>query len=608
MPTLFIRVLEETGEVTVVDPGIDGIALVMGVAEKGDLFKPNLFGKSNVVTTYHGVGPAPRALGHIIKRGGNPGGMLRLPSAVDGSYGTIDVTGVEGTALVSVNPLALPLDEAEIKLLVTRGGTIGEPGIKVQWSVTNGRNFSGDTALGTGYSFEIPGLGAEFLFEVPVAGLVAFVNDIVAVLIAHGANTGGTFHTVPDAVTITAPTATNLATAITRINAARVFFEAHRIKTSGTVHSAPDTTSAIVAPVATDGQTAITLALDIAAKLIIHFATGVHALADAVNEVTAAEPSRGTLITKDVISVKAFAPKWSSSDFAAAFVELGKWSGNFAILYIPGAVSAADAAAVKAGLLTLREKGKRITCILHARTLNEGETELQWIDSLDLEFGSFTDDSVAICAGTAWVTDVVTGRIQNTTFAHALVARLVKIPRATSPAEVARGPLEDVSIIDGTNSLIGHDEAELPGLSDNRFVTLLRLSDPNRSRFTYVNFPFVMRSPEDRIFEIQVRRVANALEREVSSVSFSELGGQQLYDPATGLLDEGKADAIAAKLREVIVENFQSDFQNYADEEVVKVDRAVTIVGQTVYIAVTVDWLPFLYVGGITLTFAVRVR
>jgi hypothetical protein len=123
--------------------------------------------------------------------------------------------------------------------------------------------------------------------------LVALANELKTDLNAHEANTGGVWHTTPDGVNVVvAANATNLATAITLLNAVKTAYEAHRVLVgAGPVHGTADATNVIVAANATDLASAITLSNDLKAKYNAHRidvagAPQVHALADTVNVTT----------------------------------------------------------------------------------------------------------------------------------------------------------------------------------------------------------------------------------------------------------------------------------------------------------------------------------
>lgn len=122
-----------------------------------------------------------------------------------------------------------------------------------------------------------------------IAALVTLSNEIKTDYNNHGANTGGVFHTVADAVNvIAAANATDLATAITLLNEAKADYNAHRTNTGGAFHTVTDTVNIVAAPNATDLRSALILAQELKSKYNAHrLQSGVHALNDTVNVTTA---------------------------------------------------------------------------------------------------------------------------------------------------------------------------------------------------------------------------------------------------------------------------------------------------------------------------------
>jgi hypothetical protein len=104
------------------------------------------------------------AAGYINAKTGKAVTCVRSATTTDGGYGSIDVTGVTGTSVVTNDASVKPIDEYEAYLIVPTGGTIGEAGITLQWSLDNGRTLSPVTALGTANSFTIPNSGVKFAF------------------------------------------------------------------------------------------------------------------------------------------------------------------------------------------------------------------------------------------------------------------------------------------------------------------------------------------------------------------------------------------------------------------------------------------------------------
>ncbi len=616
MTVPYVLIQEATGDIPVTAPPIDSICAYLGTSSTGTALTPRFLGRAEALATLYGEGPGVRACGHALRKTKRPQVFCRVANGDDGEYGTVDDSLVTGTATVDVDATSLPLNDYEAALEVTVGGTLGVAGIRFKWSVTSLRNLSPTTNLGTAYSYTLPGTGVKFTFEPPTDALVAIAVELRTDLLAHF-NDGTTVHDDDDAsavalITLSAPTTNTEAIAV--INECRAAYVLHR-NTGAPVHNSADVMagSAVAAPVAVTGQEAITLAIDLKAKINVHMGNATaHNAADTTNTITTAAPSRGTLVKGDKVYVSTIGPKWDTDGLAAAFNKLAESNLDFAMVYVAGPCSATEADTVKSGLDILKGVGKRCAALLNARPQDVGEDEADWIDALVDDWATFVDDRIGVCAGTARVTvnEASTGvaRQYNTTFAFALMARLIGIDRFVSPGWFDLGALDGVVIYDGSGARIGHDEAWIGGLDEGRFIALHRPADPDRRDGAYISHPFVMKDEATgRVSEFQVRRVLNAAERVAASVGFGDIALQAVYDPDTQTISEQAASALAAKIRGPLSSEFDDDISNPKDENLVTVSQTVTVDGDQVFLEVTVSMVPLKYIGGITITFSLRV-
>ncbi len=83
---------------------------------------------------------------------------------------------------------------------------------------------------------------------------------------------------------LTSPAPTDLASALTQLNAARAGFEAHRVDTDA--HASTDVTNVVTAPIATDLPSGILLGNDMRLTVNAHEPSASHTTADRVNRVT----------------------------------------------------------------------------------------------------------------------------------------------------------------------------------------------------------------------------------------------------------------------------------------------------------------------------------
>ncbi|MEI8259506.1 MAG: hypothetical protein WCJ30_27890, partial [Deltaproteobacteria bacterium] len=375
------------------DQGVDSRWCVIGNSSIGSVGLSLLLGNTAPVISSYGYGMGPDATTHELARTKVPGAFCKVPNTTAGSYGTIDVTGVTGSALVSNDSTVTPNGEYDAWIRVDTAFTVGATGGALSTSLDGGVNWDGPFNVGTATSYTIANSGAKFLFEPPAAqvtALIAYANDIRTKFLAHIVYTTGTVHgsadsTSDDNVQIAA---TNLATTITLLPTLLAGLVAHRAKGS-TTHITADVDSAVTALVATalaantaasasgTAQDTITAALATAAAFAAHENTtaGVyHTIRDTVNVVSATVPTRGALAAGDVAKVRTLGPKWAAADLytagspdTGAFAALKASDTSFGLIYIEGPMSASEAATVSAGLDMLNAAGRRPSVIVRAR-------------------------------------------------------------------------------------------------------------------------------------------------------------------------------------------------------------------------------------------------
>jgi hypothetical protein len=180
-----VTVAEARGYVAV-NAEIDKLAVVIGCASGGTVTSGltpfYLSGQS--AQTGVGYGDGPDALCQIIEQVQPspatkvPAAMYIVPGTTVGAHGTINVTGVTGTSVVTIDTAVKPYGTYEAQIRVVTGCTIGVSGGELQWSLDGGRNWSRVTALGTAAVFTIPNANVKFAFAAGtlVAGDIATVR------------------------------------------------------------------------------------------------------------------------------------------------------------------------------------------------------------------------------------------------------------------------------------------------------------------------------------------------------------------------------------------------------------------------------------------------
>lgn len=632
-----ITVQEARGFVAV-SADIDRLAVVMGCTSLGSGLSPfYLSGQSAVAGV--GYGDAADVLTTIIEQPQDSGTARKFPAAIyrtpittQGSYGSVDATGVTGTVVVTAHSATKPYGTYEAYFRIITGGMVGTDGITYVWSLDNGRNISNVTALGTATSLTIPNSNVQFDLAPASADLTALntlLNEIKTDYEAHRVLTAGSVHGAADSTnTITAANATDSPTRVALANDLRAKYEAHRILTSGGVHGAADTVDVITAPVATDDASALILALDLKAKYNAHrvlVAGSVHGLADSTNAVTSPSPSAGAFAAGDFVKCRTFAPAPSSADVDAAFTALKNASIDFSLLVCDFPVDATMFAHISSGLSTLLSAGKRVTAICRTRlpTFETPETETAWGTSIVANFPStVTDSRIHLRAAYQLIKDAMTSRMYRRSDIAQYAADVVRVGRAEFPDAPADQKMAGSSIVDANGVDQGHDEGPrgvFTGLSNdtlgNRFGCVQRLPDYARREDVYATVPWVMYAADERIRNLPTRRIANAMERVAVTAGNASLGGRLFYTPATltspARLTAASRAAIHASIYAPLKQEFAGDIQNAdaagLDTGLVQVNPVITISGGNLAtVSVTLAPLVFGYLLSLNIILAVQ--
>ena len=631
VPTVIIE--EATGAVAAVDPGIDKTIAVIGCTATGTNGSTALYGTARGVYTNRGIGPAQRLAGAVLAK--NAGKALvvlqKTPTVTAGSFGTIDDSGITGSAEAAFT--GVPLDRFHLYMIVTDDGndgdgtTIGTDGIRYKIARDRG-TMQGPYSLGTSSTISFDGTGATLAFNPVAATLVAPTNALRTAVLAHFPKTSSSIHGAADSTSddgVGAVCTTN-ANAIPLINTLRVAILLHFARGS-TVHTVADTTSggasnANIPAAAVTQQEALVLLNALIVAWNLHVVNlSYHGGSDAANAVASTTPDQGTLKTGDVVFVDTFGPKWDSDGITAAFQTLGASDQNFGIVAIAGPVSAAEAAVVSAGMDYLATRGKRPLCIFATRDIDTetDETEQEWLDDVKADYSAYTDSRVTRCAtpSRATIDDGISVRVYDTNALHAVCARLVSFDLVSqSPGEVALGALEGIAITDSSGTLLpsSHDEGgDIQGLDGEHFLTLMRLPDPTRARGVYITWPWVAyKEGVDRVQTLMTRRVVNKGERIMAATSFGMLGSAKTFIPGTlpgtGALSVPAANIIKAQqLGPLRSEGgLKREISNPDDPDLVTVDRNVTVNGEKVSVVCHLNITAFKYVGNVTIILNVK--
>lgn len=645
--TYNITIAEARG-FTAVPADIDALAVVMGCSSAGTGQSTFFLSAASAVANV-GYGDAVDSLCQIIENrqeGGRasrkfPAALYSIPIGVPATFGTINVTGVTGTALVSFAASPLPLGTYEPRIKIINGGTVGTAGITFQWSLDNGRNYSRTIALGTADFYLMPNSGVKVLFSPSTTDLTALntlINEEFTDYNAHVILTTGTVHTNADTAdqvsSGTYPSATNTATRVARINAVIAAAKLHFVKGTGgspATHinlggDAAGLTALNLIPVATDDESALFAALAFKAALNTHDAgTTWHTVADATNVITSPAPSAGTLNAGDVAWGRTFGPAPAAADIDAAFAALVLGSTDFTILVLDFPLTAALAAHVTTGLNSLSAVGRDPLVLARYRLpdFENAETRTVWGAALMAEFapGIFDDSRIGLCDAFGLLTDATTTRQYLRSALGQIAADIVRVPRIKWFDSPSDQKMANFTLIDSAGVTIGHDEGargDFTGLSNDtlggRFVSVERLSDSTRREDVFTTFPWVLYASDERVRAVMVRRIVNALRRVIRAAATPIFGADFFYTrtgPSSGILTDPSREAIHGILFQAVGAEFGTEFLNAQDASLdsglIQVDPAVVLSGGNI-IGFSVTCSPELkgYAKDATITIALQ--
>lgn len=645
--TLSLNILEARGYVAV-PADLDALAVVVGVSSAGTGQSPFYLSAASAIAGV-GYGDAVDTLCQIIEQrqdGGAtgkkvPAALYSTGTGTPGSYGTIDVTGVTGTATIDFDATSIPLgtyDDAAIKIIT--GGTVGTAGITLQWRLGLESAWSRTYALGTATAYTIPNSGVKFELSPSSANLTALntlINEEFTDYNAHVVLTTGTVHTNADTVDQvsagTYPSATNTATRIARINALVAAAKLHTVKgTGGTPAThinvggdAAGLTALNLLPVATDDDSALVAALGFKAWMNTHDAgTTWHTIADATNTITSPSPAAGTLIAGDIAKGRTFGPAPGAADIDAAFVALADGSPDFSMVVLDFPLTATLAAHVTTGLNLLADVGRDVLCIARYRLpdFENAETEAAWGALLETEFaiGTFDDSRIHLVTEYGMATDATTARVYRRSFLANVAADFVRVPRAEWPNSPHDQKMANASLVTSAGVTVGHDEGPRGAFSTlsndtlgNRFGCVQRLADATRREDVYMTVPWVLYASDERIRTAMARRLVSALRRVVRAAGVPLLGGRFFYTSTgatSGTLTDTSREAIHGAIFQAVSTEFGTEFLNAQDAGLdtglVQISPSVVVSGGSI-LGLSVTVAPELagYAKDLTITIAV---
>jgi hypothetical protein len=170
----------------------------VGPASAGTLNTPLGYARTKDVVAAFTSGPMVEAACYALERFGRPVVLVRSAATTAGALGTIDVTGVTGTSVITAT--GTPVDTFDVWVKFIAGGTRGTDGITYQLSRDAGTNWGPVTALGTGTSIVDSVSGVTFalgagtivagdLAKVRATQPIATASDVTTAMAALNAST-----------------------------------------------------------------------------------------------------------------------------------------------------------------------------------------------------------------------------------------------------------------------------------------------------------------------------------------------------------------------------------------------------------------------------------
>lgn len=146
--------------------GVSGtgiLAIFAPVAQNADV-TPRVYANPQGLLDQHGYCPGASYLASHVLETRKPALFIGIPIATPGAVGRVNDEGVTGSSVITCTAGADGvMDEADIVLRVTRGGTVGTDQIVLSLSCDGGETTK-TVRLGTSNSYTVPHLGITFSF------------------------------------------------------------------------------------------------------------------------------------------------------------------------------------------------------------------------------------------------------------------------------------------------------------------------------------------------------------------------------------------------------------------------------------------------------------
>ena len=216
-----------------------------------------------------------------------------------------------------------------------------------------------------------------------------------------------------------------------------------------------------------------------------------------------------TLVVGDTYTFQSTAPTSNSSAVQTALAALRDDQHVVGMAYVVGGMPASTASATLTTAESFLPKKKPIRVIVEARdiSVSTGETEAQWMTSIENDYATFASDDglVGVAATPSLVPSAVSG-IQFRRGGGGMWAGILRAGQVRFGRSI--GAVEDGALAGITT--VFHDEALNPGLTADRFIALT--SYPGLIGY-YIALPNMMTNPGSDFSELQFGRVMDEVTR-----------------------------------------------------------------------------------------------
>jgi len=294
-----------------------------------------------------------------------------------------------------------------------------------------------------------------------------------------------------------------------------------------------------------------------------------------------------TLGVGDVYTFTTTAPAWATGDVTTAVNALRDSTKSVGLIYLVGFADATAAGVFNTALSGYLAKKKFVRGI--CETVDFSSTESAWMTTVQTNYATFTSNLLSVAAAPILYPSALTGVQHRRSVGWPYVLRLADISISKSAGEVIDGALDNVKTV-------YHDEALVPGLDSERFVTLTSIPGLIGYYITRCN---LMYSVGSDFTEMQYGRVMDEACRIVYNFFVQRLNSRVRLDPKTGFILEKDARSLEsgcnAKLNQGLV---QPGDASKATVTLSRVDNIST----TKTLTVTAKILPVGYIQDVEVT------